>query len=182
MKKHFKGGLFVGAEPRLVELRKGHEDGRSEDWHQIQLFQWIRDSARLVEISPRTRQPEPDQARKLWALRFAHHTANELWIPDHLPQKHAILRKAIAMGLTKGIPDVRIDYPAQGYSGILIELKTGTNDLTKDQEEFRAGAASAGLLFLTCWCWERAAREITSYMNLINHAVLPPRQLSCCGR
>jgi VRR-NUC domain len=59
-----------------------------------------------------------------------HHFANE--------RKCSFMEGRILkrMGVKKGVADFFLAYPQHGYAGLWIELKVGTNKLTKDQQQF----------------------------------------------
>lgn len=48
------------------------------------------------------------------------------------------------MGVKAGVPDLMLMVPSNGYHGLFIELKVGTNDLTEDQELMLWGLKEKG--------------------------------------
>lgn len=87
-----------------------------EDEHQTALTQW----ARMM----RTQYP---------ALQLYHHIPN-----GGLRDKRTAAR-LIGQGVHSGVPDVFIPAARGGYHGIYVELKTGANNPTPNQNEFMSG-------------------------------------------
>jgi hypothetical protein len=167
-----KGGLFRGggeAQPRLLDVRSGAEQ-YSEYQHQVALVAWARWSAKLLRNSD-----EPECDRKRWALDHLHSIPNGLWLGADRRRAASVISSAKAAGLTPGVPDLRLDFAAQGYHGLYVEMKAGRNDLTPEQRLFYDGARAAGYEVIVAWSWMDAAREIVSYMNLIRFAPIPSR-------
>jgi hypothetical protein len=83
-----------------------------------------------------------------------HHFANERkctgWYGKHLQ----------AMGVKKGVADIFLAIPHNGYSGLWIELKVLKGKLSAAQKEFLSRKSTRGYLAVSAWGWE-AAKEIT---------------------
>ena len=86
---------------------------RSELTEQIKLFNWMRCNQEFI--------PE---------LALAYHIQNE----GKRSQGTGKLLKAA--GVKKGVPDICIPVPRQGFAALYIELKFGDNRATKEQKEF----------------------------------------------
>lgn len=114
-----------------------------EDEHQTALTNW----ARMM----RTQYP---------ALRLYHHIPN-----GGLRDKRTAAR-LIGQGVHSGAPDVFIPAARGGYHGIYIELKTGTNKPTPNQNEFMSGAMAEGYYCAVCYGWPCAAAVIEDYLHM----------------
>lgn len=113
-----------------------------EDEHQTALTQW----ARMM----RTQYP---------ALRLYHHIPN-----GGLRDKRTAAR-LIGQGVHSGVPDVFIPAARGGYHGIYVELKTGDNRPTPNQNEFMSGAMAEGYYCAVCYGWPCAAAVIEDYLQ-----------------
>ena len=111
-----------------------------EDEHQTALTQW----ARMM----RTQYP---------ALQLYHH------IPNGYKRTAARL---IGQGVHSGVPDVFIPVARGGYHGIYVELKTGDNRPTPNQNEFMSGAMAEGYYCAVCYGWPCAAAVIEDYLRM----------------
>lgn len=114
-----------------------------EDEHQTALTNW----ARMM----RTQYP---------TLRLYHHIPN-----GGLRDKRTAAR-LIGQGVHSGVPDVFIPAARGGYHGIYIELKTGANSPTPNQNEFMSGAMAEGYYCAVCYGWPCAAAVIEDYLRM----------------
>lgn len=114
-----------------------------EDEHQTALTQW----ARMM----RTQYP---------ALQLYHHIPN-----GGLRDKRTAAR-LIGQGVHSGVPDVFIPVARGGYHGIYVELKTGDNRPTPNQNEFMSGAMAEGYYCAVCYGWPCAAAVIEDYLRM----------------
>ena len=166
--KDFKGGLFYRqgkGQPRLIEPRVSVADLRSEYESQVAFVQWCRWSARLAQ------HVEPEKAQ---ALLWLFSVPNGLFFGPDAQVRAIIGRKAVASGLTKGVYDLYLAWPGQGFHGCFIEMKAGKNDLTEEQREFRQAMILLGYQCLEFWRWEAAAQAVVSFMGLKKHGEIPP--------
>ena len=114
-----------------------------EDEHQTALTNW----ARMM----RTQYP---------TLRLYHHIPN-----GGLRDKRTAAR-LIGQGVHSGVPDVFIPAARGGYHGIYVELKTGANSPTPNQNEFMSGAMAEGYYCAVCYGWPCAAAVIEDYLHM----------------
>lgn len=131
------GGDLPAGKPKSKCKRRGAETAM-----QIQIVQWARKQAAQYE-----------------ALNWLFHVPNE---GRRTPQAAAVLQRA---GLTKGISDLCLPYPACGYHGMFLELKTGRNKPTKQQQAFLDYAKSAGYLAAVCYDAPTAKTLIHDYIT-----------------
>jgi len=68
-------------------------------------------------------------------------------------------------GLTKGVLDLLLLYPSNGYHGLAIELKYGCNKPSKEQQDFICHHLPLGYQCVVCWSWLDARREIINYLS-----------------
>ena len=114
-----------------------------EDEHQTALTNW----ARMM----RTQYP---------ALTLYHHIPN-----GGLRDKRTAARLT-GQGVHSGVPDVFIPAARGGYHGIYVELKTGANNPTPNQNEFMSGAMAEGYYCAVCYGWPCAAAVIEDYLSM----------------
>ncbi len=109
---------------------------------QIQVIAWARKNA--------VRYP---------CLAWLHHCPNGF---ARSKREAAILQKA---GVTRGIADLFLPFPANGRAGLYLELKHGKNKLTDEQERFLTWAAGAGYATAVCYSAGAAITVIEQYLN-----------------
>ena len=114
-----------------------------EEAHQTALTNW----ARMM----RTQYP---------ALTLYHHIPN-----GGLRDKRTAAR-LIGQGVHSGVPDVFVPAARGGYHGIYVELKTGANSPTPNQNEFMSGAMAEGYYCAVCYGWPCAAAVIEDYLHM----------------
>lgn len=114
-----------------------------EDEHQTALTNWTR--------MMRTQYP---------ALQLYHHIPN-----GGLRDKRTAAR-LIGQGVHSGVPDVFIPAARGDYHGIYVELKTGANNPTPNQNEFMSGAMAEGYYCAVCYGWPCAAAVIEDYLHM----------------
>lgn len=88
-----------------------------------------------------------------------HHFANERKCSI---QQGRLLKR---MGVKKGVADIFIAVPKNGYAGLWIELKVGNNKPTKEQQAFLARKISRGYSAVCVWGWEAAKDIVLSYLK-----------------
>lgn len=71
-----------------------------------------------------------------------------------------------SLGLSRGVPDLVLDWPAGVYHGLRIEMKYGKNRPTQEQEDWLRRLDAAGYCTAVCWSAREAIAVITAYMNL----------------
>lgn len=115
----------------------------SEEIEQVSLFEW----AAFME----NRIPE---------LRLMYHVPNE---GKRTVTAGARLRKA---GLKSGVPDIALPVARGQYIGLYIEMKYGSNKLTKNQEKWLEDLKEQGHMTAVCYGWEQAKDVILRYLGL----------------
>ena len=75
--------------------------------------------------------------------------------------------KLKAEGLRRGIPDINVDIPAGGFSGLRIEMKRrdGTGRLSDDQDAVHAALRGAGFKVVVCKTFAEAGSALVAYLN-----------------
>jgi hypothetical protein len=74
-----------------------------------------------------------------------------------------------AAGVSKGYPDIILDWPAGHYHGLRIELKESNaseSDFREDQREWCNRLIRAGYRATCCFGWMSAANEICKYLGI----------------
>jgi len=76
--------------------------------------------------------------------------------------------KAKKGGNIKGVPDIILPYPCDGFHGLYIELKVGKNKPSKEQKEYLEYLNSVGYYAEVCYGSKEAIKLIRKYMNKEN--------------
>lgn len=71
--------------------------------------------------------------------------------------------RAKQQGMLRGVPDLFLPVPKNGYFGLFIEMKHGKNTLTDNQEKFLQNAANAGYAVSVCYSANEAIKRIEDY-------------------
>lgn len=96
--------------------------------------------------------------RKWPCLKYMFSTLNGVRLPIGLA------KKAKASGNKRGVPDMCLPYPSNGYHGLYIELKVGYNSPSKEQNEYLKFLRENGYKALVCYGAEAAIEVIKEYM------------------
>lgn len=114
---------------------------RLEDIEQKRLMRWVRDN--LPEV---------------WAMTT--HMENE---GKRTPQQY---QHWVAMGGRPGYPDILIDYPANGFHGLRIELKQANGGkLSQPQRKWLERLNEQGFKAVCCHGFEEAKKVIEEYIG-----------------
>lgn len=87
---------------------------------------------------------------------------------DGRPIKSAVIegKKFKRMGVKKGVPDIFIALPVNGYHGVFIEMKAPGEKLSPDQESMIINLRCNGYLCLVfCCAFEAIDAVLTLYKN-----------------
>lgn len=93
-----------------------------------------------------------EKVYKVLALAFA--------VPNEGKRSYKVAAMMKARGLRKGVLDVFLPFPRQGYTGLVIEFKTPYKVMSEEQEAYAKLLASEGWKVVVLWDAE-AAIEIT---------------------
>lgn len=113
---------------------------KSETTEQIQLFAWARNAESIL--------PE---------LKLLYHVPNE-----GKRTNGAVLKAA---GLKSGVPDICLPVARNGFHGLYIELKFGTNKPTKAQRDFMELLKAQGYAAAVCYGAQEAGDTILEYLT-----------------
>ena len=127
--------------------------------------------AKQPTIKPRTkRTAQPEAIEQAKVIAWAR--ANERNYP-YLQLLHCSLNgvkmtkaqagRAIAQGMLSGVPDLFLPVPKNGYHGLFIEMKYGSNKVTENQEKFLQNAANVGYAVSVCYSANEAIKRIEDY-------------------
>ena len=127
--------------------------------------------AKQPTIKPRTkRNAQPEAIEQAKVIAWAR--ANERNYP-YLQLLHCSLNgvkmtkaqagRAIAQGMLSGVPDLFLPVPKNGYHGLFIEMKYGSNKVTENQEKFLQNAANVGYAISVCYSANEAIKRIEDY-------------------
>ncbi len=116
----------------------------------------------------RNAQPEAAEQEKVikWA-RDNEKTYPFLWMLhsslNGVKMTKAQAGRAIAQGMLSGVPDLFLPVPKNGYHGLFIEMKYGSNKVTENQEKFLQNAANVGYAISVCYSANEAIKRIEDY-------------------
>lgn len=68
-------------------------------------------------------------------------------------------------GARKGVTDLILLAPSDGFHGLLIEMKATKGVISKDQQAFIDYANASGYLAIICYDWQVAADSIDKYLK-----------------
>lgn len=125
-------------------------------------------------------------------LAYVYHVPNEMNVGDWAAEKEEIgrleqalgsrkaaysassmrrrrvarLRKQVAKGVKRGVPDYHLSASRGGYVSLYVELKVDRNTLSEEQLAYAAFAVSENNLVAVAWDWSRAAEVFEWYAGL----------------
>lgn len=87
-------------------------------------------------------------------------------VPNEGKRSKATASILKSMGLSSGVPDLILDYPAGIYHGLRIEMKYGKNTPSDEQKKWLLRLQAAGYFVAVVWSADAAITLLTEYMNL----------------
>ncbi len=69
------------------------------------------------------------------------------------------------MGMKKGVPDLMLPVPMDGYHGLFIELKTDKGRLSLEQKRWLMALERMGYKAVMCRGWKEALKVLEGYMH-----------------
>jgi len=109
-----------------------------------------------------------EQSRFFAILRRLKHPAAE-WtfaIPNGFLLDKGLRIKAWREGMTAGVWDVFVPWPAQGHHGLWIEFKSPKGTLSPTQVQFHNSMAPRGYKLTVCRSYRDALREFCEYVGI----------------
>lgn len=126
-----------------TQARKPRQQAASEHDEQVALFRW---AAMLRDRHPAL------------GLLFA--------IPNGGDRHPATAARLKAEGVRRGVSDVFLPVPSQGYHGLWIEMKAGRNKPTTEQVAWLEQMRALGHATAVCYSWIEAAERVAGYLGL----------------
>lgn len=68
-------------------------------------------------------------------------------------------------GVKRGVADLFLPAMRNGFGGMYIEMKYGSNTLTQEQRIFKQDMFSAGYYCCVCYSWQDAVEQIENYLG-----------------
>jgi hypothetical protein len=142
-------------------------DRYDEGQHQAALIQWARDTSEL--------QTEPTKAK---ALKWFHSIPNGTFPGEGFEKRSGVIMPSLtavrmkAEGLTKGVTDLRLDYVVRDEAGGIIcpglvaEMKKPRKTASTEQHDYLEFMRSQGFATYVWTEWQRAALDISGFMQL----------------
>ena len=127
--------------------------------------------AKQPTVKPRTkRNAQPESIEQAKVVAWARANENNypyLWMLhsslNGVKMTKAQAGRAIAQGMLSGVPDLFLPVPKNGYHGLFIEMKYGSNKVTENQEKFLQNAANVGYAVSVCYSANEAIKRIEDY-------------------
>ena len=121
-----------------------------------------------IKLKRRNAQPEAiEQAKVIAWARANERNHPYLWMLhsslNGVKMTKAQAGRAIAQGMLSGVPDLFLPVPKNGYHGLFIEMKYGSNKVTENQEKFLQNAANVGYAVSVCYSANEAIKRIEDY-------------------
>ena len=122
----------------------------------------------IKQRTKRNAQPEAiEQAKVIAWARANENNYPYLWMLhsslNGVKMTKAQAGRAIAQGMLSGVPDLFLPVPKNGYHGLFIEMKYGSNKVTENQEKFLQNAANVGYSVVVCYSANEAIKRIEYY-------------------
>ena len=86
-------------------------------------------------------------------------------IPNGGKRHIATAKRLKAEGLKKGVPDICLPVPRNGFHGLYIEMKSFDGKLRKEQKEWLERLGKNGYLAVVCHGFEDARDLILTYLQ-----------------
>jgi hypothetical protein len=140
----------LGPNSPLREILKQKARAPSRDLEhqsQVSLFDWARDQE----------EQWPELARLFAVPNFSGRLGKKT-------ARHGA--RLNAEGRKKGIPDVWFPVRRGHFVGLVIEMKAGRNQPTKEQNDWLAHLHRSGWRIFVAWSMEEAKRAILEYLEL----------------
>lgn len=115
-----------------------------------------------------TSEAEEQAAVIKWAELMSHKHPCLKWMyhtPNGGSRNVAEAANLKRMGVKAGVPDLRLPYPAGGFHGLYIEMKTDKGRLSAAQREYLVWLHLNGYRAVCCFSAEEAIEVIWGYVN-----------------
>ena len=88
-------------------------------------------------------------------------------VPNGGKRHISVAVKMKAEGVKRGVPDILCVFPSgcRSYIGLAIEMKSGKNKTTPEQNEWLSALENYGWAAVVCHSWQEAAEVIVNYLN-----------------
>jgi hypothetical protein len=91
-------------------------------------------------------------------------------IPNGGKRSKAVAGKMKAEGVKRGVADVFVPYPRDGYQGMYIEFKALRRKQTDEQKEFQTHCDKENYLYIVCYDADEAYRATRAYLSNLYRA------------
>lgn len=71
----------------------------------------------------------------------------------------------LALGVKRGVPDLLLPFPSQGFTGLALEMKSEDGALSPDQAKWRDLLTGWGWCWCLCRSAEEARAELARYLD-----------------
>lgn len=87
-------------------------------------------------------------------------------VPNEGKRSKSTGGRMVKEGLKKGVPDIMLPVPRNGYAGMFIEMKRQREArVSEEQKQWLADLAEQGYAVAICYGWEAASECLTAYMD-----------------
>jgi|SaaInlStandDraft_3_1057020.scaffolds.fasta_scaffold14153_3 hypothetical protein len=126
---------------------------------------------KLTPLKTRKKSQDLEHLEQVKLIRWVNLQADEkvkmiYAIPNGGHRSKSQGAKLKAEGVTAGIPDLHLPIPSKGYGSLYIEMKYGSNKLSKIQKDKIEMLRNYGNLCMVCYSFEEAKKTILEYLGL----------------
>lgn len=86
-------------------------------------------------------------------------------IPNGGERNKVVAARLTAEGVLKGVPDLHIPAAKQGFHGLYIEMKAGTNKPKPHQITVMEKLSNEGYKCAVCWTFDQFKAVVDNYFN-----------------
>lgn len=104
---------------------------------------------------------------KWFDLRYMCHRGRLFAIPNGGQRHVLVASKLKAEGVRRGVPDLMLPIPMNGYHGLFIEMKKEKGRTTEEQESWLEYLNEQGYLAIVCRGFDEAKIMIINYLELL---------------
>lgn len=87
-------------------------------------------------------------------------------VPNGGARHIVVAQKMKAEGQKKGVPDILICLPRQGYTGLAIEMKFHPKKQSPEQKQYQTVMTQAGWLYVLAYSCKEAVTAVGQYMGI----------------
>ncbi|MCS7317521.1 MAG: VRR-NUC domain-containing protein [Candidatus Dojkabacteria bacterium] len=87
-------------------------------------------------------------------------------VPNGGPRHPFVAKRLKEEGVKRGVPDIFVPIPKNGYHGLFIEMKVEKRKLSREQAIFKVFLEKKNYLYYVCYSAEEAFNLLKKYLNI----------------